>query len=406
MRGAPSDWDLVVVGAGPAGAATAIGALQADPTLRVALLDRADFPRDKPCGDGIAPEVIDVLAEAGVSGIMDDRVGVRTLRLRRGDVVADRSMARQAWVVPRTVFDQRLVAAAQAAGATLLRHRVRALELGGSPVVDGTHRAPILVGADGPHSVVRRALGVEPGRMAVALRGYAPTPASRAGAQVITFDAARQPAYAWAFDRGDGRSNVGYGVLLDRAGDRPSKAHLLARLEALLPGATTAGEDWRGHHLPLSSGRFRPRSGPILLVGDAAGLVNPMTGEGIFYAVTTGLAAGRAAAAALRAGSPGSAGARYAALTRPLLDAHLRHVAVAARLCRYGPVVDAGLRASAARQQPFDDLVQLGLARGRITWPMAQGIVRQLVPTPQGLRDQHKDPATRAHPEETPSCES
>ena len=61
-------WDLVVVGAGPAGSCAALGALKASPGLRVLLLDRADFPRDKSCGDGIAPHVLDALATVGADG--------------------------------------------------------------------------------------------------------------------------------------------------------------------------------------------------------------------------------------------------------------------------------------------------------------------------------------------------
>src|SRR4051794_17107332 len=79
-------WDLVVVGAGPAGAAAALGALRADPSLSVALLDRDDFPRDKACGDGIAPHIVDLLEDAGVTGIVDDWVPVPRLTLQRGDV--------------------------------------------------------------------------------------------------------------------------------------------------------------------------------------------------------------------------------------------------------------------------------------------------------------------------------
>lgn len=397
-----TNWDLVVVGAGPAGAAAAIGAMGSDPSLRVALLDRSDFPRDKSCGDGIAPEVIDLLQGAGVSSIVDDQVGISRLRLRRGSNVVDRAMARCTWVVPRRVFDQRLVSAAQAAGATLLRHRVRDIGQDTAISVDGRHQARTLIGADGAHSVVRRALGLRPGPMAVALRGYAPTPASRVGAQVIVFDLGRQPAYAWSFDRGDGLCNIGYGELLGRRRDRPSKSRLLERLDALIPGAAGSGSEWKGHQLPLSNGRFRPMPGPVLLAGDAAGLVNPMTGEGIFYAVATGLAAGRAAAEALAAGDPATAGSRYAAATGPLLDTHLRHIALAARLCRFGPVVDAGLRASAADQRPFDDLVRLGLARGRITSAMARSLVRELVTPASGRGDK----TTPADIEETTSCES
>lgn len=380
-------WDLAVVGAGPAGAATAIGALRAEPGLRVALLDRSDFPRDKSCGDGIAPHVLDLLEEAGVRGIADGWTPVPRLRLTRGGLSADRDMARSTWVIPRAVFDHRLVQAAQDAGARLVRHRVRSVD---------ELTAAVVVGADGAQSVVRRTLAERPGPMAVAIRGYAPVPADRAAAQVIVFDTARQPAYAWSFDRGDGLANVGYGVLLGLRRHRPTRADLLGRLEALLPGATTDGTDWKGHQLPLSDGRWRPGRGRVLLAGDAAALVNPMTGEGIWYAVATGLAAGRATAEALAAGDPDSTAARYRRLTRPLLDRHLRHIALAGRLCRSGTVLDAGLRTSAADQRVFDDLVELGLAGGRITGPILRGLVRGLTGTPR---------SRTTHPEET-ACES
>lgn len=386
--GAAGAWDLAVVGAGPAGAATAIGALRADPGLRVVLLDRADFPRDKSCGDGIAPQVLDLLEQAGVHGVADGWTPVPRLRLTRGELTADRDLARPTWVIPRTVFDHRLVQAAQDAGARLVRHRVRSL--------DGDITAAVVVGADGAQSEVRRTLAERPGPMAVAIRGYAPVPAAREAAQVIVFDAARQPAYAWSFDRGDGLANVGYGVLLGQRRDRPTRADLLGRLEALLPGTTTEGTDWKGHQLPLSDGRWRPGRGRVLLAGDAAGLVNPMSGEGIFYAVATGLAAGRAAAEAIGAGDPGGATDRYRRLTRPLLDTHLRHVALAARLCRSGAVLDAGLRASAADQRVFDDLVELGLADGRITGSILRGLLRGLAGTARTGTTQ---------PEET-ACES
>lgn len=380
-------WDLAVVGAGPAGAAAALGALHAEPGLRVALLDRADFPRDKSCGDGVAPHVLDRLAEVGVTDLLADRVPVPRLRLARDGHGAERTMTRPSFVVPRRVLDARLVEAARAAGATLVKHRVRDVEVRDDGVVldGGDHGldAELVVGADGAHSAIRRGLGRAPGTSALALRGYAPVTPERRGAQVIAFGTARQPSYAWSFDRGDGLANVGYGEVL--SGERaPGRAELIGHLEGLLPGATRGATDWLGHHLPLSGPRWRPPEGRVLLVGDAAGLVNPMTGEGIYYAVATGIAAGHAAACALADGRPATAGRRYSRAARAHLFPHLRHTAAAGLLSRRAPVLDAGLRAAARDQGVFDDLVELGLARGRITPRVARGLALALLRPDRG----------------------
>ena len=391
--------DIAVVGAGPAGAASALGALREDPSLEVALLDRARFPRDKACGDGVAPQVIDLLEAAGVRGVTDGLVPVHRLRLTRGTIEVERDMTRPAWVVPRTLFDQRLVAAAADAGGTVLHHRVRTLQQRRRAVVLDDLEARIVIAADGAHSTVRRALGHPRGPTALALRGYAPTSGGRTGAQVITFGSERQPSYAWSFDRGDGTANVGYGELLTTRRPAPSRQHLLERLEHLLPGASEGASDWRGHPLPLS-GWAGPALGTqrVLLTGDAAGLVNPMTGEGIYYAVATGLLAGRAAAAALRADDGHTAVDRYSRAVRRELAAHLKHTAVAARLCLSGRVLDAGIRAASRDQRVFDDLTELGLAKGRITLPMALALIGSMVGAPTG------QPPASTHQKEQP-CE-
>jgi flavin-dependent dehydrogenase len=342
--------------------------------LSVLLLDRHEFPRDKACGDGIAPQVFDLLAEVGVTGVVDDRTPIRRLSLRRGVLGVDRMMARPAYVVPRTVFDERLVLAAVAAGAVLRKQRVTRVEVKPSSVLVDDVEAQMVVGADGAYSLVRGALGIAGGPVALALRGYAPTPEARAGQQVIVFGTARQPSYAWSFDRGDGWSNVGYGEQL--RGERPTRAGLLRELEVLLPGASVGAVDWRGHHLPLASWSWRPQAGRVMLVGDAAGLINPMTGEGIYYAIATGILAGKAAVGALRRGS-GDAGTEYRRGVGALLGRHLRDTALAARLTRSGLVLDAGIRASAADQGVFDNLVEIGLADGVLRSATLRRIVRQ-----------------------------
>src|ERR1700709_2061662 len=118
-------WDLRVVGAGPSGSTAALAALRQNPGARVALVDAATFPRDKSCGDGIAPHCLDELRDLGVSDVTRGYAPVDRLRFRTPsgrDVLA--VPPRASYVIPRTVFDARLVDAAVAAGAHLLRGRV------------------------------------------------------------------------------------------------------------------------------------------------------------------------------------------------------------------------------------------------------------------------------------------
>ncbi|MEV6597340.1 geranylgeranyl reductase family protein [Actinoplanes sp. NPDC051346] len=348
-------YDVAVVGAGPAGSAAALAARRAGAS--VLLLDRAEFPRDKPCGDGIAAEALDVLASLGVTGATEGCPPVADLRLvSPGGIEVARPLPRPAHTVRRRVFDARLVAAAVGAGAELRRHTVRAIRYGPSGVIlDDRIEAGVVIGADGASSVVRRALGHPPnpgGHLAVAIRGYAP---ARGEEQLIRTTSARWPAYAWSFPLGDGTANVGYGEVL--RGTPLTRAYLLDRLTALLPGTEPTGV--RGHHLPLSTHRPPPARGPVLLAGDALSLINPFTGEGIFYAVLSGALAGTAAA-----GGAERAAARYTRALRVRLGRHLRHSGLAALLTRQPRVVDAAVRAARRDGAVFHRMVDLGLADG------------------------------------------
>ncbi|WP_205315447.1 NAD(P)/FAD-dependent oxidoreductase, partial [Nonomuraea lactucae] len=255
-------WDLVVVGGGPAGAAAALRAAQLRPLGRILLLDKADFPRDKACGDGIAAHGRDELALLGVPGLIDDYRPTPNLSVvsPSGLRVSARA-ARPSHVVPRRVFDARLVEAARVRGVEVRRHRVRTLHAGGSHVVvDGSMRARAVVAADGAGSTVRRLLGLPatPGRhTAIAVRGYADVPATD-DAQLIAMQKEGWPAYAWSFPIGDGTANVGFGMLLPRlrAAGLPGRQILHGRLAELLPDRPA--RDLRAHHLPLSPGRPRP----------------------------------------------------------------------------------------------------------------------------------------------------
>ena len=365
---------MVVVGGGPAGAACAAAVRRARPGADVLVLDRADFPRDKVCGDGIAPEALDVLAglDLDVPALTDGFPGVARLRLHgpRGSAV-ERTTARPSTVVPRAVLDGRLLAQVLARGVRFQRHTVRSIAVHPTHVeVDGRFRAGVLVGADGAESVVRRALGVPPNapdRMALAIRGYAPVPPGLDGVQVVTTTEQRWPAYAWSFPLGDGRANVGYGELVSSG---VTRAHLLAGLRRLLPGVEPA--ELRAHRLPLSTGRPRPRSGRVLLAGDAQSLINPLTGEGIFYAVLSGALAGAASAHGAQAGRV------HRRLLRRRLGGHLRSSGAASQLSRWPALMDAAVRAAADEQRVFDDVVALGMADGRLTGRALAATVRRL----------------------------
>lgn len=370
-------WDVVVVGAGPAGSAAALSALQQCPNARVLLVDRHDFPRDKACGDGIAPHAVDELVRLGVEGVLADQVPIWQLSLRSpGGVRVSRRMQRPNHVVPRTVFDARLVDEAVRRGAVLARHTVRRLTVHPDHVLlDGDIAGRVVIGADGANGVIRRLAGLprQPAACtAVAVRGYASAPPGEPE-QLIVLAGEDWPAYAWSFADGRGGANVGFGMLLPslRAQEAGGRAVLHGRLQALLPGV--AAERLVTHHLPLSTSRPRQPSGRVLLAGDAASLINPLTGEGIYYALASGRLAGRAA---VGGADPGAA---YRAALRRELGRHLRHTTVLARVTRRAGVVDAGVTAAARSRPVFDALVEVGLGRGLITRPLSVAMAREVV---------------------------
>jgi len=317
-----SSADLVVVGAGPAGAAAAITAARSG--LQVVLCDKAVFPRDKTCGDGLTTAALrrlehlglDIAALAGTYEPLHETVLVSPSGRRVVLPLPDDGL--HVIVVRRATLDSALVDVARSLGVEVHEgSAVNEVVAGGGSVevglADGySITAPFLVAADGPWSSVRRLL--QPGRPPDigewhAARQYFSGVAGLAGRIWVDFEADLLPGYSWVFPLPGGRANVGFVVLREsrRFGSRSGKEmhalwhDMLERpimREVLGPDAYP--ED-RARAWPIPS-RFDPTrltSGRVLFAGDAAGVVDPMTGEGISQALQTGTLAARRIAEAI-----------------------------------------------------------------------------------------------------------
>jgi flavin-dependent dehydrogenase len=134
-------------------------------------------------------------------------------------------------------------------------------------------------------------------------------------------------------------------------------------LARMLPDQPAYSGTLRAHHLPMSTWRPRQPDGPVLLTGDAASLINPLTGEGIYYALLSGSLAGAVAVTE----PAGRAGAAYRSELDGALGRHLRHTALLANLAgRNRTLMDAAVRAASQRTELYDTMVELGLGRGTI----------------------------------------
>lgn len=358
MTHAAGRWDLIVVGAGPAGSAAAIAALRARPSARVLLLDRAPLGRDKVCGDGIAPHAVAELSTLDVDAVRaDEHVSdVRLVGPGGGDAGA--LTASPGYVVPRRIFDERLARAAISAGAGFAVEKVTTVTHDDELVtVNGAWQAPIVIGADGSNSAVRRAIGqpANHGRsLAVALRGYAPTPPGQPRELTIRWDSQRAGGlcYAWAFPTAEGTTNVGYGM--SAAAPEHSRARLVQRLHELLPEYDLDSVELHGHTLPLTVARPLPAVGRVLLVGDAASLINPFTGEGIYSAIASGAMAGAAAMG-------DAAASVYSKQLAQRFSRQHRQTTSLYRIIDYPIVLDTVIRAARADSRLFDRLLDVGL---------------------------------------------
>lgn len=296
-------FDVVVIGAGPAGSATAYHLARSG--LKVALLDKMDFPRDKTCGDGLTPRALKMLERMGLIAEVEQhayRCNAITLR-QSDDVTYPLSLDKldglpdHILVLPRLIFDDLVRQHALAAGAAFIPH---AWVDGITYATDGMVRVHVqgheplscalAVIATGANSALLRDLGLLRSVPPVnrAARTYFENVEGLEDTIVLFFDGVELPGYGWVFPTSPTTANIGCGVFFDSPTPQPSLLkHLILEhpyLRRLLKHARQVAPI-KGYALRTDFSPSHSGNEHILVVGEAVGLVNPITGEGIDYAL-------------------------------------------------------------------------------------------------------------------------
>jgi geranylgeranyl reductase family protein len=289
-------YDAIVVGAGPSGSTAAhrLAAAGKD----VLLLDRARFPRDKPCGGGVTERAARLLPFS-IEPVVEEVATKVDLRLRYGRTFERGDGVPLVYLTQRKRLDAYLVEQAAAVGVDFREDaRVTALDVGEEGVAveaDGQrHEARLLIGADGVNGMTAKALGLGGNQhVGVALEGNLANERVRAdyrGKLVLEFGVV-PGGYAWVFPKGE-HANFGVGGW---GSEGPALRAHLERLCAAHGVSTDDLEEVRGFRLPLRSPRSTLARGRALVVGDAAGLIDPVSGDGMFEGFLSSLYASEAA---------------------------------------------------------------------------------------------------------------
>ncbi len=315
----PEYYDVVVAGGGPAGSAAAFTAASAD--LKVCLVDKAVFPREKLCGGGLTDRCRATFEAVFGRPLPAEIVGdlhhmaffMAGTRLSR--------MEGRLGLTMRRAFDAHMVDLAREAGATtrlgdavdVLDEAARTVTLKSGRVLAYGH----LIAADGVSSGIARQMfgaAFDPAAIGFGLEVEVPRADLPGCPEDVEIDFGRADwGYGWVFPKAD-TFTIGVGGVHRRNPDMKAKLAAYLTDKGLDPAAYKV----KGQYLPFGQCRPSPGRGRVLLCGDAAGFVDPITGEGIGYAMESGAAASAAIAQAVAAGRPGGAFADYALATLPI----------------------------------------------------------------------------------------
>lgn len=359
-------YDILIIGGGPAGSSAAITAARAG--LKVRLFEKSSYGRDKVCGDGLTPRAIAALNELRIDHSVAHRIdGLRMIAGKKERELAWPTTARfpnHGAVWPRQKFDNHLLDVAIASGAEVTFDAEALPELDGDRVVGvrvghDVFRAPFTILAAGAQGMAAKMLGAErdPNEtFGLAIRAYAPTPrhAERHLEACLSLrdeHGTPVPGYGWMFPAGDGTVNIGVGALSTMKGFKKLNLNtLLDQYASIVRDSWSLGdyvEKPRAWRLPMSC--MKRHGNGWVAVGDAAGFVNPMNGEGIDYGLESGMLAVEQFIA-----DPVAAPANYDRVVGERFDAFLRTGRRFSFLIGHPWLLRPGLRIAVGTQSAAD----------------------------------------------------
>ncbi|MHA2322797.1 MAG: geranylgeranyl reductase family protein [Candidatus Thorarchaeota archaeon] len=313
-------YDLAVIGGGPAGATCARRAAEAG--LDVVLLEKTHHPREKPCGGALGPQTIQNI-DLDISSVIERSFNAAIVHTPSGKKVTLTSEDLLGHIVSRSEFDAYLLQKATESGVDVvqgvevvgleqLRSGIRALAVGDS------YKSHLLVGADGVNGIVARELGVRtkwsPKQVGLCILANVPMSSSDVESVMMTHGPDESAAielyfglvswgYGWCFPKRNG-FNIGIGCRVDKLRNLQQTWEAFVAIVEREKGIELDVSNRGSYRVPLGGKLDRCISRRSMLIGDAAGLVSPFTGEGISYAIQSGAMAAKIASEAVESKSP------------------------------------------------------------------------------------------------------